>query len=397
MAGSTLRILYYNPFLMARDGSGVHAREFVRASRTIGVDLISFPNEEWGHNSGSRATLVGIRRESMPVVFAVGAFIRSIFRSYRVLLLLQDLAKRQKPDVLVQRLNSLDWTGYWLHQRIDLPLVIELNSPIALEVALRWGKGGSGLYRFHEQRCLADANAITVVSDTLARLVLREDSIPKEKIHVNPNGVDVNLFRFSESARRETRDLLGIDRSAPVIGFTGSMKPWHGIPYLQDAFRIVQGSFPDAYLLLIGTALDDVRVNQNIKADQTQGIYHLGMVPHGEIPRYLSACDVCVAPYPRIEPFYFSPIKVIEYMAMQQPVVASAQGQIKALLAKGRGILVEPEDVDGLANALCQAIADPASAKGIGLLARNSVVDSLTWEHNAQRVLQVCEKVVGEV
>jgi glycosyltransferase involved in cell wall biosynthesis len=287
----------------------------------------------------------------------------------------------------------LDWTGYWLHQRIDLPLVIELNSPIALEVELRWGKGGSGIYRFHEQRCLADANAITVVSDILARLVLQEDGIPKEKIHVNPNGVDVNLFRFSESARREIRDLLGIDRSAPVIGFTGSMKPWHGISYLLDAFRIVQGNLQDACLLLIGPSLDDVRANQDIKADTARGVHHIGVVPHDQVPRYLSACDVCVAPYPRIEPFYFSPIKVIEYMAMQLPIVASAQGQINDLLREDRGILVEPEDVDGLASALGQVIADLERAKRIGLLARKFVVDNLIWEHNVQKVLQLCEKV----
>ena len=54
-----------------------------------------------------------------------------------------------------------------------------------------------------------------------------------------------------------------------------------------------------------------------------------GGVPHSDIPKYIAAMDIGIAPYCCKEPFHGSPMKIFEYMAMGKPVIASAQGQIK--------------------------------------------------------------------
>ena len=64
-----------------------------------------------------------------------------------------------------------------------------------------------------------------------------------------------------------------------------------------------------------------------------------------KVPSWLALADIGVAPYPTLEHFYFSPLKVIEYMAAGLPVAASRIGQIEATLDRGRaGRLVPPGD-----------------------------------------------------
>src|SRR5260370_22136858 len=76
------------------------------------------------------------------------------------------------------------------------------------------------------------------------------------------------------------------------------------------------------------------------------------VAPH-EVPGYLASMDVAAAPYPNLPQFYFSPLKVFEYMAGGLPVVASRIGQLGKLIEPGvNGLLVPPGDASALAPAL---------------------------------------------
>ena len=103
---------------------------------------------------------------------------------------------------------------------------------------------------------------------------------------------------------------------------------------------------------------------------------------------------VGVAPYPRRTPFYFSPLKVVEYLAAGLPVVTTAQGDLPALVA-GAGRLTDPDDVDSLTTAIAELLADPAQARAIGRAGRRRVLAELSWDSVAARWEALVAPLVG--
>jgi glycosyltransferase involved in cell wall biosynthesis len=100
--------------------------------------------------------------------------------------------------------------------------------------------------------------------------------------------------------------------------------------------------------------------------------------------------DVAAAPYPPLAHFYFSPLKVYEYMAAGLPVVASRIGQLAELVAEGvNGLLCQPGDPAALAAALGRLRAEPELRNRLGRAARATVLRKHTWDAVARRILRL--------
>jgi glycosyltransferase involved in cell wall biosynthesis len=100
--------------------------------------------------------------------------------------------------------------------------------------------------------------------------------------------------------------------------------------------------------------------------------------------------DAAVAPYPRPERFYFSPLKVYEYMAAGLAVVASRVGQLEELIRhRDNGLLCPPGDGPALAGALEELRDDPGLRRCLGEAARATVRHRYTWEEAARRILRL--------
>ncbi len=120
-----------------------------------------------------------------------------------------------------------------------------------------------------------------------------------------------------------------------------------------------------------------------------------GGVAHQDVPQYLAAMDVAVAPYPALEDFYYSPIKLYEYMAAGRAVVASRVGQVAETIEDGvNGLLFDPGDRTGLINCLRRLQKDMALRNELGRRASATCSDH-TWDRNAARVLDWVEPLVN--
>lgn len=112
-----------------------------------------------------------------------------------------------------------------------------------------------------------------------------------------------------------------------------------------------------------------------------------GAVPHQEIPHWLDRADVGVAPYPELDDFYFSPLKVVEYMAAGLPVVASSVGQLRSLVQDGKtGLLVRPGDAESLASALVRLAEDRKLRLRMGRRARERAERRHDWSRVTDRI-----------
>jgi glycosyltransferase involved in cell wall biosynthesis len=299
----------------------------------------------------------------------------------------------RKPTIIYQRYSPYNYTGAHLATRLGLPFVLEYNGS-EVWMAKHWGTG-IGFSKWAEAIELADlraADAVVVVSQALKdELIAR--SIPASKILVNPNGVDTTRFNpeVVHDQSQILRKKLGLEKKT-VAGFIATFGLWHGAEVLAGAIGPVMKNNPGVHFLFIGDG-PTARATRQIINDNnlTNSATFTGMIPEEDAAVYLGACDLFVCPQipnPDGTPFFGSPTKLFEYMAMQKGIIASRLDQIADVLQDGNtALLVTPGSVDELVDAILKLAGDPEESARLGLNARQEVSAQYTWKAHTQRIL----------
>jgi glycosyltransferase involved in cell wall biosynthesis len=299
---------------------------------------------------------------------------------------------RQLPNAIYERYALFGTAGLSLARELDIPLVLEVNAPLADEQAAHRGLAFCDAARATERAVLGGADRVVAVSATL-RDWLVDAGVAPERIEVLPNGVDTVRFAPAAGARERTRQELGFAAEECVIGFVGTLKAWHGTATLLAAVALLRSVAPriPIRLLIVGEGPERALLEALAATSGIADITHFtGAVPHAAVPAHVAAMDVAVAPYDRIEGFYFSPLKVFEYMAAGRPVVAAGVGQLAECLRHGeRALLYPPGDVAALASALRALAESPRERVRLGSAARQWVATHRTWDGNARRVVEL--------
>lgn len=300
------------------------------------------------------------------------------------------VAARLRPDLIYERLSLFGTAGLRVAAASGARHVVEVNALIAREEASWRGLHDAEQAQADERMVLATADLRVAVSEEVAGEVRPQaDGGP---VIVVPNGVDVDLFRAMPD-RGEARAQLRLPAAARLLCFTGSLRPWHGLGTAIEAMTRLPAA---AHLVVAGDG--PVRPELECRASDLgldARVHWLGQVAHREIPRVLAASDVALAPYPGLQGFGFSPLKLYEYLAAGIPVVASAVGQIPQALANGRwGCLVAPGDPQALANGVAGVLRDPA-APARARQARAHALAVHGWRCRAEQILTAAESVGG--
>jgi glycosyltransferase involved in cell wall biosynthesis len=200
-----------------------------------------------------------------------------------------------------------------------------------------------------------------------------------------PNGVDTELFA-ARPDRRLARAAFSLPTGGELLGFTGSLRPWHGLDVAIDALA----ELPERVRLVVaGDGPVRVELAQRAAAlGVGHRVHWLGALAHERVPQMLAACDLALAPYPQLPNFGFSPLKLYEYLAAGVPVIASDVGQIRLALDDGRwGRLVPPGDASALAVAVTAELSRPGVARRRAEGAREYAMSRHAWTERASRIL----------
>jgi len=294
-----------------------------------------------------------------------------------------EVAARLRPDLVYERLSLFGTAGLSVAAMSGARHVVEINALLTREEASWRGLHDAGLAQTAEAEVLAGADLRVVVSAEVATAV--RPYAADGPLIVVPNGVDVDLFR-DRLDRASARARLGLPASARLACFTGSLRPWHG---LDTAVKAIATLPSDVHLVVAGDGPVRVELDRRAHDLGLDGRVHwLGQVAHREIPVVLAACEVALAPYPALQEFAFSPLKLYEYLAAGIPVVASSIGQIPQALDAGRwGTLTAPGDSGALAAGIAGVLRDPTAAKARAELAREYAMVEHGWTNRAQQVL----------
>jgi len=299
--------------------------------------------------------------------------------------------------MIYQRHGRFVFVGALLSRWLRVPLVLEYNGSEDWTAKFWDPSRFRAWLRLCERVSLSSASLIVVVSEPLRDDLLRL-GIPSEKILVNPNAVDPGTFQ-PECGGAVLRERLGFGETDIVVSFIGSFSYWHGIPVLREAIQDLLGG-PSSRVragrlrfLLIGNGPLHAELRVALSTfEETGAVIFTGAVPHDKVPAYLDASDILVSPHlpmPDGRPFFGSPTKLFEYMAMSKAIIASRLDQLAQVLKhEETALLITPGDSGELAGAITRLAENPEMRTSLGRRARETAVARHTWQQNACRVLQ---------
>lgn len=296
-------------------------------------------------------------------------------------------------DLIHERYNLLSLGGTLASRRLGIPYVLEVNADLIEEREFQ-GTPERGLRRrfalWATKYCFDAAHRIICVSAPLKDHLIKKWAIDAGKIVVVSNAADTKTFGSAYDTGSIRRS-FGLTNE-PVVMFVGGFYAWHDLPLLVESFASVVRQVPQARLMLVGDGRTRSVVEQTIAEHGLQhAVIMAGRVAHSQIPEMLAIADVAVAP----NVAFFnghggSPLKVFEYMAAGKAIVATKTGQVAEVIEEGRnGLLVEPRDAPGFANAITTLLNDPAARNRLGQNARQQAVEQHSWEHYSRKLEEI--------
>lgn len=384
-----MKILYHHR-TGSRDGQSVHIDDLIAALRSQGHEVIVAAPPATGKAAfGSGARWVETLKRLLPkagyelleLAYSVIAFAR-LCRAYR----------RHRPDVLYERYNLFLLAGVWLSRWYGLPMLLEVNAPLAAERARFGGLALKGLADRVERATWRAAGQVLPVTRVLAGH-LRAAGVDPARITVIANGVPADL-PGQPADGTALRARLGLE-DAIVLGFTGFVRDWHG---LDRVLGVMAGEAHrwNLHLVLLGDGPARAALERRAADLGVADRFHcVGLVERERMAEHVAAFDIALQP---AVVAYASPLKLFEYMALGRAVVAPDMPNIREVLEHGRNaLLFDPADPSGLGTSIQSLCADADLRRRLGDAARNDISRrGLTWDANAARVAALATAMLDD-
>jgi glycosyltransferase involved in cell wall biosynthesis len=367
--------------VFGRKGCSIHLQEVVRAFKGLGARVELFATRCDGEAPPGLLS-VPLHRLPAPGKGELAEREQVALSANRDLLA---ALRREGPfDLVYERYSLWSYAGMEYAQASGTRGVLEVNSPLIDEQAEHRGLSDRASAEMVAERAFGAASALVAVSREVAAY-LEGDPGARGRVHVVPNGVNPALYP------EDLRPSYPAGSGDFTIGFVGSLKPWHGLPILVEAFDMLHRLAPSSRLLIVGDGTERAKLESGLAARGLLEAARLtGAVAPHEVPGLLASMDVAVAPYPSQARCYFSPLKVFEYMAAGLPVVASRIGQLVELIQDGiNGLLCPPGDPVALARAIGRVRSEPELSARMRRAARALVLEHHTWDAVARRILHL--------
>ncbi len=298
------------------------------------------------------------------------------------------IAETLRPDAIIERYYNFGGEAILAARRVHAVAVLEVNAPVidypgSAKHTLDRLLLVEPMRRWRERLC---GSADLIVTPSAKILPL---SVPAGRVLTTEWGADTMRFH------PEATGIVPFSRapSDTVVVFVGAFRAWHGaVPFVEAIRHLRKRGRRDIKAVLIGDGPELGRARES--AAGLDGITFTGALPHEQMPACLAAADVGVAPFdvaahgPLAWEFYWSPLKIFEYMAAGLPVVTPRIERLAHVVRDGvEGVLYDPGDPDALARAL-ERLATTDARRSLGAAARARAVQLFSWQRHCERLDQ---------
>jgi alpha-maltose-1-phosphate synthase len=309
------------------------------------------------------------------------------------------LARAVRPDVVIERYHNFGGEALLAARDVGARTVLEVNAPVidypgSPKQRLDRLLIAEPMRRWREWQCRA---ADLIVTPTRAIL---PEWVPAARVIETEWGADTDRFRPDVPPAALDLPHAPADGRIIII-FVGAFRTWHGVHRLLDAMEHLRGRGEDRFhAVFIGDGPEWPRAEERRRARGLDHVTLLGARPHDEIPGYLTAANIGIAPFdveahaPLALTFYWSPLKVFEYMAAGLPVIAPDLPRLRTVIRPGEdGLLYDATRPEALAEALV-SLADPARRVTLGSAARSRAVQCFSWAAHCERLDAALQQLV---
>ncbi len=312
------------------------------------------------------------------------------FFRFRAQPAVEALARQTGAQVVMERYYNFGGEGVGAAARAGVPSLLEVNSPV-VDHPGSWKARLDALalvrpLRAHRERLCRQAAALV---SPLPEIV---PDFARAKTTTVTWGANVDAFH-PDRRRPALRREWGVPDGATVVLFSGSFRPWHGVHVLEEAARRLRPR-ADLFFLLAGGPRAGA-------ASEYRGLA-LGSVPYERMPEVVASADIGVAPYDTSRlaqlqlGFFWSPLKIFEYMASGLPTVTVPRPPLTDIVREGQeGRHAREADPIELARVLAGLADEPDARARMGLAARERVVARYSWARHCEQLERVLQGLVS--
>jgi glycosyltransferase involved in cell wall biosynthesis len=379
---ASLKILYHHR-TRSRDGQSVHIDEMIVALRKEGVSVEIVEPQRVDALKPAR------KKQVLPkLLYELLEFSYSGLEFFK----LAAAILRERPDAIYERANIYTLSGVWAARVFSLPLLLEVNAPLAQERGKFDGLAMPSFARWTEEVVWRSATYVLPVTAVLAADIERA-GVKSSRIVVTSNGVNVEEFRIVPDEGRPA--LPKVFAPGPVLGFVGYIRAWHGLPQIVDLLA-QDRDFAQANLLVVGDGPG--RADLVHRAEQlgvADRVWVSGLVEREALAAHISNFDIALQPEVTA---YASPLKLFEYMALARAIVAPDAPNIREILThKVDALLFEPNNPKSLGDAIRALVADGALRAQVGAAAAEKIrKEDISWARNARRAMSLIRSAQAE-
>jgi glycosyltransferase involved in cell wall biosynthesis len=279
--------------------------------------------------------------------------------------------------------------GILLLKANALPVVANIHHPLQVDRAnsIRQGRGLGGkvqwakFYPFWMQELVARRiDRVITGSAASARSVAQEFRLPRERIAVIYDGVDIDAFRPLEAAK-EPNSILYVGNSDDRN---------KGARYLIEALALLKAQGSEARVTVVDRPTAQTVPTLARQLGIEDRVELTGRLSHEELLQRYNSAEVFVSPS-LYEGFG---LPAAEAMACGAAVVATTAGAFPDVIEDGvSGLLVPPEDAHALADAISRLLADSSLRRELGRRARQRIVERFSWRETAVQTLALYQNV----
>jgi len=333
---------------LVNTGIGMGGAERLAEALTVRLDPSRFEKSFcvtrpiWGTGVKDRLHAAGVRTLTLERAS------RADLLAWRPLI---SLLRRGRTDILHCHMFGSNVSGTILGRLTGVPVVIAHEHV--------WSFEGHAMRRLLDRELIGKhAHAFLTVSNETRRQMIEVEGLDPTNVRVLPNGIP----SLPQPRGHDLRNEFGLAPDQPIVGTVSIFRPQKALDILIRAVSLVAREFPTLKVLIVGGGPEKAALRELVDELGLNGVVTFTGF-RSDVADFLAIFDVAVLS----SDYEGTPLSVIEYMAAGKPVVATRVGGVPDLVEHGvHGLLVRPQDPEGLARAIVRLLRDPALRARMG-------------------------------
>jgi len=387
-----MKILFYSPhptlYLEAPTGYGSHMRGMIKGFREEGhtVEILVLGQKpKTNASSPNTPSTKSLLKKVIPkTIWRTLKEIQQIRFDKHAANELRNAIQTFNPDVLYERSAWMSNGSAEVLAQFNIKHIVEINAPFEEEVK-SFENANSILVSLGKNKLknlLKSANLVLPVTSALQTYLIERYELSANKCVVVPNAIEKQEIKINELRVTEIKKQFNLSE-VTVLGFVGSIFPYHGVD------RLIQGvsklKYSDIAILVVGDGylipeLKQLASNLGISSR----VHFTGSVPKEDVYNYISAMDILTLPNTE---WYCSPVKLFEYGALGKTILAVNEAGVSDVMSNEEGLLFENND-HAFQEALLASITKVEELEIKAKKFQEKVFEKHNWRANAHKVIQ---------